>query len=350
MPTSIKRVLRFNTWIDPVFDVTLGARPNIALDVQSFEEPRAKGLESLSQAHVLHLSPAKDEVPREWFVTAELLKHAPQLLCVSSGGAGYDTIDVPACTAAGIAVVNQAGGNAVSVAEHTLGLILSVAHRQSESDKALRASGRRFSREDLMGHEISGKVIGLVGIGHVGTRVAELAHAFRMKVLATDPNLTSAEIERRGATPASLDELLAQSDVVSLHCPRLPNTLKMMAQAQFERMKKGSIFISTARGGIHDEQALADALNRGHLAGAGLDVWDVEPPPYDHPLLAHPGVVATYHTAGVTHEARRNVAHMSAQQILSFLDGELPHRLLNPDVWEACRVRMGKQFKANTPV
>jgi D-3-phosphoglycerate dehydrogenase / 2-oxoglutarate reductase len=340
MPTPIKRVLRFNTWINPVFDATLGRRSDIELDIRSFSESRALGLESLARANVLHLSPAKDEVPQAWFVTADLLKHAPQLWCVSSGGAGYDTIDVPACTAAGIAVVNQAGGNAESVAEHTLGLLLSVAHRLSESDRALRTSSRHFSREDLMGHEISAKVIGLVGMGHVGTRVAELARAFRMKVLATDPNLSPLEIEKRGATPASLDEILTQSDVVSLHCPRLPSTLKMIARAEFARMKPGAIFISTARGGIHDEQALADALQSGHLAGAGLDVWDVEPTPHDHALLAHPGVVATYHTAGVTHEARRNIAHMSAQQILGLLDGERPPRLLNPEVWETCLARM----------
>lgn len=348
MSIRTHRVLRFNTWIDPIFDATLGARSDIALDIRAFAQPRAQSLESLSQAHVLHLSPAKDEVPGEWFVTADLLRQAPHLLCVSSGGAGYDTIDVPACTAAGVAVVNQAGGNAVSVAEHTLGLILGVAHRLSESDRALRASSRGFSREDLMGHEIGGKVIGLVGMGHVGTRVAELARAFRMKVLATDPYLSPAEIEKRGAMPVSLDELLAQSDVVSLHCPRLPATLKMMGQAQFRRMKPGAIFISTARGGIHDEQALADALHSGHLAGAGLDVWDVEPAPHGHPLLAHPGVLATYHTAGVTHEARRNVAHMSAQQILHFLDGGHPPRLLNPEVWETCLARASKQFHSKT--
>ena len=344
MSLPIKRVLRFNTWINPVFDVTVRGRSDIELDIRSFSEPRAQGLESLARANVLVLSPAKDEVPKEWFVTADLLKHTPQLLCISATGAGYDTIDVPACTAAGIAVVNQAGGNAESVAEHTIGLILSVAHRLSESDRALRASSRHFSREDLMGHEISAKVIGLVGLGHVGTRVAELARAFRMKVLATDPNLSATEIEKRGATPATLEQILAQSDVVSLHCPRLPSTLKMIAQAEFARMKPGAIFISTARGGIHDEQALADALKSGHLAGAGLDVWDVEPTPHDHALLTYPGVVATYHTAGVTHEARRNIAHMSAQQILGFLEGVRPPRLLNPKVWETCLTRMQHLF------
>jgi len=160
-----------------------------------------------------------------------------------------------------------------------------------------------------------------------------------MDVIATDPYLRPEEFERRGARPVSLDELLAQSDIVSLHCPRDASTLKLMDAAAFARMKRGALFISTARGGIHDEAALAHALRSGHIAGAGLDVWDQEPPPLDHPLLAMDNVFATFHTAGVTHEARRNVAVMAAEQIVSLLAGARPARLVNPAVWPAWQKR-----------
>jgi D-3-phosphoglycerate dehydrogenase / 2-oxoglutarate reductase len=280
------------------------------------------------------VSAAKDEQPPFAFVTPTLIAACPDLLCASSAGAGYDPIDVAACTRAGIAVVNQTGGNAVSVAEHTLGLILSVAHRIAESDRLLRRD-RGFSREDLTGREIAGKTIGLVGIGNIGRRVAALAHAFGMQVLAVDPLLSSDEIRLRGAEPAEFDEILERSDFVSLHCPRDDTTRGMIDAAAFARMKPGAVFINTARGGIHDETGLLQAIRSGRVAGAGLDVWDREPPPLDHPLLACDTVVATYHTAGVTHEARRNMASISADQIVRLLHGDRPPRLVNPEVWPA---------------
>lgn len=329
-----KRVVRSDLWIDPAFDRILGQHADIGLAVFPARGGSAKAWDLLGAAHVYHASAAKDELPREWFVTADLLARCPQLLCVSSSGAGYDTIDVPACTAAGVAVVNQAGGNADSVAEHTLGLLLGVSRRMIEGDRRMRRE-TGFSREDVMGHEIRGKTIGIVGIGEVGTRVAALARAFGLQVIATDPLLADDEIARRGARPVPLAQLLAEADVVSLHCPRDATTLRMIDAAAFARMKQGAIFISTARGGIHDETALVAALRSGHLAGAGIDVWDREPPPLDHPLLAMDNVFASFHIAGVTHEARRNVATMGAEQIVQLLAGARPPRLVNPEVWPA---------------
>jgi D-3-phosphoglycerate dehydrogenase / 2-oxoglutarate reductase len=328
------RVVRADLWTDPSFDEHVRQREGATLDVFQCRGPEAAAWAVLSKANVYHVSAAKDELPRQWWVDAALLQRCPDLLCVSSKGAGYDTVDVAACTRAGVAVVNQAGGNAASVAEHTFGLLLGVSRRMLECDRRLRRE-HGFSREDVMGHEIRGKTIGLVGIGHVGTRVAALARAFGMAVLATDPLLDPAEIARRGASAVPLDELLSRSDVVSLHCPRDAGTLKMIDARAFARMKRGAIFITTARGGIHDEAALAAALQSGHLAGAGIDVWDREPPPLDHPLLAMDNVFATFHTAGVTHEARRNMATIAAEQVLGLLHGERPPRLVNPEVWPA---------------
>jgi D-3-phosphoglycerate dehydrogenase len=332
MRTAGKRVVRSDLWIDASFDERLAREPDVTVRVFPVRGSPAGTWDVLSRAHVYHVSAAKDELPKQWFVTKELIARCPELLCVSSSGAGYDTTDVAACTAAGVAVVNQAGGNAVSVAEHTLGLMLGVSRRMLEGDRRLRRD-TGYSREDVMGHEIRGKTVGLVGIGEIGRRVALLARAFGLEVIATDPLLTADEIGKRGARAVTFDELLARADFVSLHCPRDANTLKMMNAAAFARMKKGAFFITTARGGIHDEAALVQALRSGHLAGAGIDVWDQEPPPLDHPLLAMDNVFATFHVAGVTHESRRNVASIAAEQIAGLLHGQRPARLVNPEVW-----------------
>jgi len=343
MTAKRKLVVRFNQWYDPSMAARFEREPDIELRTVDRQGDPELVWPHLSKAHAFQVSSAKDELPRHWFVTEAMLARCPELLCVSSNGAGYDTIDVAACTRAGVLVVNQAGGNAQSVAEHAIGLMLDVTRRISENDRLLRTE-RGFSREDIMGFEMSGKVVGLVGIGHIGSRVAKLAQAFGMQVLAVDPYLTEEEIGRRGATAVTFEDLLARSDFVSLHCPRDQDTLKMMNAAAFARMKKGAVFVTTARGGIHDEAALQDALTSGHLYGAGLDVWDKEPPPLDHPLLKQRNVVATYHTAGVTYEARRNMATYAAEQIVGVLKGGKPPRLINPEVWPA----YVKRFEAIT--
>jgi D-3-phosphoglycerate dehydrogenase len=334
--SAVKRVFRFDIWLDPAFDERLRREPGIELTVCPVSSD-AEALAALAGAHAYHCSAAKDELPRRWFVTEALLAQCPQLLCVSSYGAGYDTIDVAACTRAGVAVLSQSGANADSVAEHTLGLILALSRRMFEADRRLRRE-RGFTREEIMGHDIRGRVLGLAGLGHCGSRVAKLARAFGMQVLAADPYLAPEEIERRGAAPVELGELLARSDFVSLHCPRNKETTGMVGEREFSRMKRGAFFITTSRGGIHDEAALDRALRSGHLAGAGLDVWEPEPPPLDHPLLKLDTVICTFHTAGVTHESRRSMAAMGAEQLAAFFRGERPPNLVNPEVWPA---RMG---------
>jgi D-3-phosphoglycerate dehydrogenase len=338
MSANPKIVVRFDFPYDPAMAERFAREDDIDLRTCARAGPENLAWSALHEAHVYMISSAKDELPRRWFVTGELLQRCPKLLCVSTSGAGYDTVDVDACSEAGIIVVNQAGMNAPAVAEHTLGLMLALSKRIVETDRLLRRE-RGFSREDLMGREISGKTLGVVGIGHVGTRVARLAQAFGMTVLAYDPYVAAEEIARRGARSVSLDELLAQSDFVSIHCPRTSETMGMIDARAFARMKKGARFVTTARGGIHDEAALFDALKSGHLAGAGLDVWAKEPPPLQHPLLALDNVIATYHTAGVTAEARRAVAAEGAEQVVGLLKGGRPPRLVNPEIWPAYRAR-----------
>lgn len=346
MLPALGLVARTDLWLDPAFD-RLVCEGGAQLAVLAARRDPKAALATLARAHVYQVSAARDELPRHLHVGPELLARCSELMCVSSSGAGYDTVDVAACTEAGVAVVNQAGGNAVSVAEHALGLMLGVSRRMAECDRRMR-SDHGFSREQVMGHELHGCTLGLVGIGHAGTRVAALARAFGMKVLATDPFVPPGEIARRGATAVALDELLARSEIVSLHCPRDASTLRMFDATVFARMRHGALFISTARGGIHDEAALAHALRSGHLGGAGLDVWDIEQPPLDHPLLALPNVFATFHTAGVTHEARRNMAVIAAEQVLGLLRGERPPRLVNPEAWPQVLARLVHRTGRNT--
>jgi D-3-phosphoglycerate dehydrogenase len=296
--------------------------------------------DGLATCDAYYVQAARDELPPAWHVTPALLATLPRLLVAASYGAGYDTIDVPACTAAGVAAVNQAGGNAEGVAEHAVGMMLSLLKRMPEAGIAIR-QGRAQDRNPLMGRELHGRTVGVIGLGHTGGRVAEIVRlAFACRVLACDPFLTAEECARRGAEKVELDALLAASDVVSVHCPLDDTTRGMLGAAAFARMRQGAIVVTTARGGIHDEAALTEALFGGHLGGAGLDVWAPEPPATGHRLLAHPAVIATPHTAGVTHESRARIARMGAQAFLAVARGEVPPRLLNPAVADRLRQRL----------
>jgi D-3-phosphoglycerate dehydrogenase / 2-oxoglutarate reductase len=192
-----------------------------------------------------------------------------------------------------------------------------------------------------MGDDVLGRTIGIVGLGNVGSRVAELCRGlFRMRVLAYDPYLTAEQLHARGAEKvAVLDDLLREADYVSINCPHTKETCGMMGAAQFALMKPSAYFITTARGGIHDEAALAEALAAKQIAGAGLDVWEDEPPPSEHPLLKFDNVLASPHTAGITRQSRYNIAKIAAEQMIDILDGRRPPRLLNPEVWPAYQDR-----------
>lgn len=334
-------VFRLDFWLNKVFDETISKDPAITLKVCKQSDPDSINLEFFKTANIYHIHAARDEVPTQWHVTDKLLEKCPDLICVSTSGAGYDPVDVDACTRHGVLVVNQSGGNADSVAEHAVSLMLDVKHRITESDRVMRAN-QCGAREDLMGNEIRGLTLGLVGVGRIGGKVAQLAKAFGMKVIAYDPYLNKEQIEQRGALPVSFDDLIAQSDIVSLHCPRNAETLDLFNAKVFSAMNTGAAFISTARGGIHNETDLYEALKNGKLSGAGLDVWAVEPPEKNNLLLTLPNVVATYHTGGVTHEARYNGAKMAADQIQGLVRGERAPRMINPEVWPLVEEKLHK--------
>lgn len=338
------RVVRLDTPLDAVsFDSLLRTDDSVALEVAPLTADGSEAWKALASAHLYHIASAKDDIPRHFHAEAPLLERCPTLLAVSAYGAGFDTVDVAACTRAGVAVVNQSGSNSGAVAEHTLGLMLGLCKRIAESDRRLRR-GEHFARADMMGFDLMGRTLGIVGIGHAGGRVAQLARAFGMTVLATDPFVSPEEVSHRGADPVSLQELLTRSDVVSLHCPLDATTRGMFGAARFAAMKQGALFITTARGHIHDEAALERSLRSGHLAGAGLDVWSLEPPAKEHPLLQMDNVLATHHTAGVTVDSRRQMATMGATQILELAHGRRPPRLVNPEVWPAYAARFERIF------
>jgi D-3-phosphoglycerate dehydrogenase len=321
-----------------------GKRPNVAdaLERQSdltvhrlsFDGPEADNWGIMSQSQVYCITSARHEVPDHYKCHAALLERCPDLLAVSTTGAGYDTIDVAACTAAGVLVVNQAGANAEAVAEHAVAMMLSLAKKIPQTDRSLRVE-RGVGREVFKGWNAQGRTIGLIGIGNTGRRTARICgRGLEMNVLAYDPYVDAAEVERRGATKVDdLATLLAQSWTLSIHCPLTAETKDMIGARELAALPKGAYVVTTARGGIVNEAALQGALESGHIAGAGLDVWVEEPPPLAHPLLKRDDVIATYHTAGVTYDSRTAMAEWNAEQVGAILRGERPPRLINPEAW-----------------
>ena len=344
MSVNNKRVFYVKYLAHDIYKEILGARPDVRLDRLENESPAAEFDPILSAAHAYQIGAARDELAPHFHVNRDLLKRTPNLLIVSSNGAGFDPVDVEACTEAGVVVVNQSGGNANSVAEHALGMILSLAKRIVDVDKALRRD-QTFERTAYKGTEVFGKTIGIIGIGNVGTKLSTMCRAaLGMTVLAYDPYLGDNEIAARGAKKVELEQLLKQSDFVSINCPLTKESRGMIGEAQLAMMKPGAMLITTARGSIHDETALAAALQSGHIAGAGLDVWEKEPPPHDHPLMAFDNVFVSPHTAGVTADARRNIARIAAEQMVATLAGERPPRIINPEVWPAYAKRFAREF------
>jgi D-3-phosphoglycerate dehydrogenase / 2-oxoglutarate reductase len=344
MTVNNKRVFYVKYLAHNIYAEILKTRPDVRLDRLENESPDEVAAPILEAAHAYQIGAARDELARHFHVDQDLLRRTPNLLIVSSNGAGFDPVDVDACTAAGVLVVNQSGGNANSVAEHALGMLLTLSKRIIESDRVLRRQ-RDVNRNALIGNEAQGKTIGIIGLGNVGRRIAELCRGLlHMKVIAYDPYLTAEEMSKRGGEKVELDELLRRADYVSVSCPLTKESRGMIGGREFALMQPHTFFITTARGFIHDEDALADALRNKRIAGAGLDVWAKEPPPPEHPLLQFDNVLASPHTAGVTQEARENMGRIAAEQVLAALDGKRPPRIINPEVWPAYARRFERTF------
>ena len=340
MAVNLKRLVYFDSFMDPIANAIIGRRDDIDLVRLDYDAAELDNWTELAQAHGYQVQP-RGELQEPWFPHAKLLARCPNLLAVSSTGAGYDMIDVDACTAAGIIVVNQSGTNWEPVAEHALGLMLSLTKKIALSERAMKRTPN-LDRRAYAGNNLRNKTVGIVGIGHIGRRVAELCGAlFNNTVLAYDPYLTVEEITARRAEKVELDELLRRSDYVTVHCPRSAETFGMFGAAQFAAMKPTAYFINTARGGIHDEAALEAALREGQIAGAGLDVFLKEPPDPTHPLLNMENVIASPHIAGMTVETMTEMCEATALQWLTIFDGGVPPRLVNPEAWPRYAERFG---------
>jgi D-3-phosphoglycerate dehydrogenase len=258
---------------------------------------------------------------------------APRLRVVSRIGVGYDTVEVPACTERGIAVMVANGSNDLSVAEHALMLLLAVARRAVDIDQHVKGGGW-WPPGGLGMVDLAGRRALVVGYGRIGTRVARYLKAFHMDVAVLDPFYSPHRIVADGFRAArDLHAALAEADVVSLHCPLSPATHHLMDQAAFAAMKPGGILVNTARGPVVSQAALVEALRSGHLMGAGLDVLEVEPAAPGNPLLSLPNVVISPHSAASTAEGMDRMARISAQNILDVLDGRAdPSMMVNPEI------------------
>ena len=344
MAVNTKRVFYVKYLAAPDYEAALARRPDVRLDKLENDSPDEVAAPIMAAAHAYQIGSARDEIATKYHATAALLARTPALLIVSTNGVGYDTVNVKDCTAAGVLVVNQAGGNGEAVAEHVLGMMLALAKRIPQVDRAMRRE-KKLDRNLFIGNDVFGKTIGIIGIGHVGSRISELCGGlFKMKVIACDPYLTKDQVAARGAEKVELADLLRRADFVSVNCPLNDETRGMVGAAQFALMQPHAIFLTAARGFIHDEAALAAALAAKQIAGAGLDVWAKEPPPPDHPLLAFDNVLVSPHTAGVTVETRSNMAKIAAAQMLDALDGKRPPRIVNPEVWPVYAQRFEKTF------
>jgi D-3-phosphoglycerate dehydrogenase len=254
-------------------------------------------------------------------VTAQVIAAGAQLKVIGRAGVGVDNIDVAAAVAKGITVVNSPLAASVAVAEHTFGMMLALARSIPSADSTLKQG--RWEKSALVGSELSGKTLGLLGIGRIGAEVSHRAHAFGMPVLAHDPYLTPEQIRERSAEPVSFDDILSRSDYLSLHLPLTAETRGLIGPAQFERMKTGARLLCLARGGVVDEDALRAALDSGKLAGAALDVFAVEPVEPGG-IATHPKVIATPHIGAQTREAQTRAGLAIAEEVLAVLQDRPP--------------------------
>jgi D-3-phosphoglycerate dehydrogenase / 2-oxoglutarate reductase len=303
----------------------LRARDDVTVREMAGEDP-AEFVARLGGADALLIRTAL--LPREALVNARRLK------VVSRHGVGYDNVPVDALTAKGIPLAVVGGIHSGTVAEHAMFLILALAKAGVRNDYAVRTGDWNPARARLEAFELAGRTLLLIGFGRIGKALAKRAVAFEMKVMAHDPIVTAADMAAAGVV--KVDDwraALAQADVVSLHVPRLKETENMIGAPELALMKPTALIVNTARGGLIDEAALADALRAGRIGGAGIDTFDEEPPRADNPLLGLDRTILSPHVAGLTQEAMARLSIAAAENVLAGLDGRLdPALVVNAEV------------------
>ncbi|NVM25187.1 MAG: phosphoglycerate dehydrogenase [Desulfobacterales bacterium] len=249
-------------------------------------------------------------------VTAEIIEGAHNLKVIGRAGTGLDNVDIPAVSKKGIVVMNTPGGNTITAAEHTIGMIMALSRNIPQATASLKQG--KWEKGKFQGWELFNKTLGIIGVGRIGRLVAERAKGMKMKVIAYDPYIKPDTIERLDVEPVSFDELLQRSDYITIHAPRTDETANMINRETIARMKRGAMLINCARGGIVNENDLYDALESGHLSGAALDVFSKEPPGKTK-LMSLPNFICTPHLGASTKEAQDKVATDVAKQIVAYL-------------------------------
>jgi len=270
-------------------------------------------------------------------IDEEVLREAKNLRIIAQYAVGYDNIDIEACTKRGIYVTNTPGVLTEAVADLTWALILAITRRIVEADKFVRSGEWEKTRtgwhpQMMLGAELNGKILGIIGMGRIGSAVARRAKCFGMKVIYYD-KYRKEDIEKEiGAKFVELEELLRTADIISIHVPLTPETRRMIGEKELRMMKKTAYLINTSRGAVLDEKALFKALKEGWIAGAALDVFEKEPTPKDNPLLALDNIVVTPHIGSATIETRTRMAEIVAENLIAFYNGKIPPNLVNPEV------------------
>lgn len=295
-------------------------------DVISLAEQPGKPLHKFTtEAHAI--------IVRLGEIDRELLEQAKNLMIIAKHGVGYDNIDIEAATQKKVVVINTPQDNAESVAEHNLGLMLSINKKIALADRSIRL-GKPKSREELVGVELKDKTLGLIGVGRIGsTLAAQCRAAFGMDVMAYDPYVSREKASQLGISKVEkLDDMLRDTDYVVICVPLTKGTANLIGARELSLMKQDAFLINSSRGGIVDEAALYDHLSEGRIAGAALDVFLKEPPSLDHPLFSLENFIGTPHIAGGTHEAMRRMATTCAEEILRVFRGQRPKFPVNPQV------------------
>ncbi len=317
----MKRVLVSDAMAPEVAEI-LGNTPGIKVDVKTGLAPDELKAVIRDYDALIVRSATK--------VTAEVIEAAGKLSAIGRAGAGVDNIDIPAASKRGIVVMNTPDGNTVTTAEHAIAMMVSLARKIPQATASMKAG--RWEKSKFLGNEYSNKTLGIIGLGRVGSVVADRAIGLKMNVIAHDPFIAPEVAEQMGVTMVSLDELYANSDFITVHTPLSPETRDLVGAAAFARMKKGVFLIHCARGGIVNEQALCDALQAGKVAGAAIDVFEEEPTP-NLALIGLDNVICTPHLGASTDEAQTNVAIAIANQIAAyFATGEIKGAVNFPSV------------------
>ncbi|HZV74072.1 MAG TPA: phosphoglycerate dehydrogenase [Conexibacter sp.] len=321
------------TW--PDFDVALHGPAFAARGLVPRLEPK-RGTRTPEELRSLAADAVGAIVSTDPF-DAEVLAATPSLRVIARVGVGVDSIDLEAATAHGVVVTVTPGANEATVADHTLTMMLAAVRRVVEHDAGVRGGG--WDRTGaLTPGQLSGSTVGLVGYGRIGRLVAERLHGFGVEVLAADPAVSAADGD---VELLPLAELLARADVVSLHCPLLPQTRDLIGAAELAAMRPDAIVVNTSRGGLIDEEALADALEQGRLSAAALDVFAAEPP-HGSRLLALPNVLLSPHVAGLSERSIQEMTRRATASVVDVIDGRQPRHVANPEVLE----RLGLQAAA----